>query len=537
MNCYIASISRDVLYFLADYLLPVEEQQKQNFKYSLELRNFVNTNKSYFGEWKRKTRVMVLMTAESEMFVNSSAFRNRVLSMVEDPLEQLELQFLYQRLTEVSLNFPGGARKITVEYGNIHNVSISCNHIVFQNCTVQHLQDCPPFRKIVWRDCTVQEGDLNSLTIFEEAMFSASHPSNLQILAHLKCLKLRDSLSVTDVSCLRNVPKLEFVGCPNIKDISSLADVRELIFRCCDGITDISSLGKVHTLTFSCCDNIRDVSALGNVHELHLIHCNQIRDISALKNVKEMQLDDFVGTDVSGLESVERLFLSSCPGITDISMLKRIRWLDVQGCSDLVSSRWAGLEKLCYLRFRGAHTSTAVQLFDFVVLERLSKFESIDMDFSTQEGGSTATTVSLNNLLNMTLQYAVNISRLLTNPTLSHLRSLSLSYCGDFTFLPELPSLGYLTIESCNRLVTLHLVAEQAKFPIYSVIIRHCKNLQEVTVTRRISEMKIRLCDKLRRVDAQSQIGFLRIDHCHKFSIHTEKNIVLFHQVGATENL
>jgi hypothetical protein len=109
MNCCVASTPRDVLYFLVDYLLPVEEQQKPNFKYSFDLRNFVNTNKSYFGEWKKKTRVMVLMTAESEMFVTSLTFRNRVLSMIENPLEQLELQFLYGSRTDVSLNFPGGA--------------------------------------------------------------------------------------------------------------------------------------------------------------------------------------------------------------------------------------------------------------------------------------------------------------------------------------------------------------------------------------------------------------------------------------------
>jgi hypothetical protein len=148
-----------------------------DFKYSFDLRNFVNTNKSYFGEWKKKTRVMVLMTAESEMFVKSSAFRNRVLSMIEDPLEQLELQFFYS-LAEVSLNFPGGARKITVEGGKIRNVSISCNHIVFRNCIIQNLRDCPPFRKFELRNCTVQEGDLNSLTILEEADFSPTQPSN-----------------------------------------------------------------------------------------------------------------------------------------------------------------------------------------------------------------------------------------------------------------------------------------------------------------------------------------------------------------------
>jgi hypothetical protein len=316
MNCYVASTPRDLLYFLANYLLPVEEQQKQNFTYSFDLRNFVNTSQRQFGEWKKKTRVIVLKSDRAELFLNSSTFRNRVLSMIEDPLEQLELQFLYGSRTEVSPSFPGGVRKITVECGKIENVSVFCNHIVLRNCIVHHLQDCPPFRKLEFRDCPVDEGDLSSLTILEEAFFSPSHPTNLYTLADLKYLKLKDSLSVTDVSCLRNVPKLEFVGCPMIRDVSGLTDVHELSFIKCHGITDVSSLGSVHKLKFSFCDNIRDVFALGNVHilaiaycpgvsdvsalgnvyELHLIHCNQIRDISALRNVKEMHLWDFSGT-------------------------------------------------------------------------------------------------------------------------------------------------------------------------------------------------------------------------------------------------
>jgi Leucine-rich repeat (LRR) protein len=405
MNCYVASTPRDVFHFLADYLLPVEEQQKHIFKYSFDLRNFVNTNKRYFGEWKKKTRVMVLMTAKAELFANSSIFRNRVLSMIEDPMEQLELQFLYRRLTEVSLNF-GGVRKVSVECGKIHNVSISCNHIVFRNCIVKYFQDCPSFRKFEFRDCSIHEGDLSSMRIREEPFLSPSHPPNLQILGHLKFLTLYNSMSLVDVSCLRNISKLEFVGCPNIKDISTLKDVRELSFGGCDGIVDISSLGRVHKLAFSCCDNIRDVSALGNVHildiaycrgisdvsalgnvsELHLTHCYQVTDISALKHVKEVRLGEFNGTDVSGLETVERLFLMGCcPGVTDLSMLNNVRVLDVQGCRGLASSQFSGLRKLRDLRYLGVSTRT---LFDFSILERLSNFESTDMDFSATDGNS-----------------------------------------------------------------------------------------------------------------------------------------------------
>jgi hypothetical protein len=204
-------------------------------------------------------------------------------------------------------------------------------------------------------------------------------------------------------------------------------------------------------------------------------------------------------------------------------MLKRIQVLDVHGwVPGLDSSQWFGFGKLRDLRFRRANTGPSTKLFNFFILERLSAFKSLNLDFCAVEGESTATTVSLNNLL--TLQYAVNVSHLLTNPTLSHLRSLSLLNCGDFTLLPELPSLGYLDIECCNQLINLHLFVgedDEAKFPIYSVTIRYCSLLEEVKVTRKISEMKISFCDQLSRIDAQSQIDRLRTDHCERLNIQS----------------
>jgi hypothetical protein len=204
-------------------------------------------------------------------------------------------------------------------------------------------------------------------------------------------------------------------------------------------------LGNIHVLDIAYCRGISDVSALGNVPELHLTLCTLITDISALRNVKQTHLEDFDGTDVSGLENVERLFLSgSCPKISDISMLKKLQVLDVVGCPGIVPSQLSGLEKLKDLYFdfqmntditcQFAEVHSPPPMFNFIVLERLTTFKSIDMDFSATDGESTATTVSWNNLLKMTHQYAKNISQLLMNPTLTHLRSLSLLCCDDFTF-------------------------------------------------------------------------------------------------------
>jgi hypothetical protein len=358
MSCFVSSIPKDVLYFLADYLLPVEEQQKQCFKYNYDLRNFVNTNKKYFGEWKKKTRVMTLMTSDAEKFVSSLAFRSTVLSMIDDPLEQLELQFLYLDrtcVTPVSLIFQGGVRKFTAEQCNINEFSIPCGEIIFRNCNIQNLHDCPPFRKLELLDSIVAEDSLNSVAILDEGFFASTHPPSLHSLRSLKSLKLCHLDFIIDVSCLRNIPKLEFVGCDNIRDIRSLVDILELAFTKCNGISDVSSLGRIYTLKLWQCNNIRDVSALGQVHhleiafcrevtdvsalgtvyELQLTACPQVRDFSALKSIRELHLGNVSKTDISGLENVDKLFLSSCNGVSDMSRLKTIQVLDIERCLDV----------------------------------------------------------------------------------------------------------------------------------------------------------------------------------------------------------
>jgi hypothetical protein len=273
---------------------------------------------------------------------------------------------------------------------------------------------------------------------------------------------------------------------------------------------------------------VTDVSALGNVYELRLAQCAEIRDVVNLENVRELHLGDFKGSDVSGLKNVQKLFLYRCEGIADISMLINIEVLGVSGCPGIVLSQLSGMEKLKELRFR-ANDDQPTRNLPVSVLERLSKFKSMEMDLFSMDPS-----ISLNNLHELTLRLCNSFSKLLTNPTLSHLRSLKLSYCyDDFSFLPELPSLGDLTIEFCDRITFLQLRGVNAKFPIYSVNIYNCKILREVGTTRNVSEMKISYCPQLYQLNAEKQIGFLKVNSCQKLEVKGEcaNNIVLFHDI------
>jgi hypothetical protein len=88
-----------------------------------------------------------------------------------------------------------------------------------------------------------------------------------------------------------------------VQNVDALAGVRTLDLRECRGITDISALGGVHTLNLRGCAGITDVSTLGGVHTLTLEYCSAITDVSALGGVQHT------------------LTLTGCEGITDVSVL------------------------------------------------------------------------------------------------------------------------------------------------------------------------------------------------------------------------
>jgi hypothetical protein len=88
-----------------------------------------------------------------------------------------------------------------------------------------------------------------------------------------------------NMDALAGVHTLDLRDCQGIVDVSALGGVHTLYLTNCTGITDVSALGGVHTLHLSSCSYITDVSALGRVHTLYLRWCRDITDVSALGGV------------------------------------------------------------------------------------------------------------------------------------------------------------------------------------------------------------------------------------------------------------
>jgi hypothetical protein len=486
MNCYIISLPKDILYLLADFLTKSRVQAILYF--STDWRNFLNTSKEHFGEWKKESQLIVLQLAEANEFKKNSRFREMVLQGVVDPSEQLELQFHFpsQQFENVGdLGSFGNVRTINAE-----QCRITCFPSVFQElslieCELETVANLPPLRTVHIASCHLppygEEIDLSDMTISERASFVHMGLENYHTLSHLKWVSISYCSSITDVSCFSACETLFFTNCHEITDVSPLRNVRTLEVSNCEGITDVSSLGKVYDLNLEKCENITDVSALGSVHFLNLSYCSQVTDVSALKNVHTLYFKGFQGNDVSGLENVVCLCLQNSPNVEDITMLHKLQILDVSDCPMI--SDFNGLHNLKCLsigRESDRWDNLPASVFPIIstdvekILENLTRCVLSRIVIPTLTFPICETNIRTNisfehfrQTRHMSLCDCVFVQ--IPENLFVHLHYLSLKNCGEFTYLPELPSLGHLRISTCHKLKDLQLSGPKQKYPIYTV--------------------------------------------------------------------
>ena len=224
-------------------------------------------------------------------------------------------------------------------------------------------------------------------------------------------LNLSSCNLLTDVSNLRDLPKLSYLNLSNCKNLvtlpSSFGPMSAINLSGCEMITDVTPLIHVENLNLSGCKLLADVSALCNVKFLNIRYCRFITDISSLVNVHHLNASNCINiADITkfGLrnKSIECLNLSGCYKITDISTLvkNKLRTLDLSNCYRIkdVSSLGGASSLLTNLNLSGCHQIS-------------------------------------------------NVS------TLGNIRILNLSDCGGITDISALKNNKYLNINNCCRII------------------------------------------------------------------------------------
>jgi hypothetical protein len=517
----IFSLPADIFYHISNFLLLDGRDERQVFKFSNDWRNFCNTSKSLFSDWKKQTQIINLKPLYSDKFSRSSKFRERICGLVENAQEQLVLNFKRELNAElVQLNGCNGVSEIVANYCTFH--ALPCFPLDYLSLKYCEIQEIKPNQSAVRRfNCFgsrlegLTEIDVNKLNILEEASFYNMELMDYQKLAHLRSLSISLSNSITDVSCFKNIPKLSLDGCANVVDVSSLCNVGELALTNCNGITDVSSLGRVYNLDLSGCENIRDVSALGNVHILNLEYCTGVTDVSALTNVHEIKLNDFHGNDISGLKSAHVLTVMDAPHIIDISMLRKVKILDLFGCPGIVN--FDGLDNVKEFSIDSADTlKTGIQLF-----RHLSKLTAYGLKHFDSDSSSIANTSDFfYNLRSLSLRECY----FETFPnTLVQLRSLQLNDCMDISSLVlDLPFLIQLHVEWCRNLGIVHLTAgttggKTKQSTVATVKLSSCSPVR-VIISRKVIDLCLVSCTDLVHLTIKNNIGRLSIIDCPKLN-------------------
>jgi hypothetical protein len=75
MTSSLLSLPQDILRLIANYFKTVEDQDKQIFQFPLDWRNFLDTSKEYFKQWKKESQLIDLSSDYADKFYQSKTFR------------------------------------------------------------------------------------------------------------------------------------------------------------------------------------------------------------------------------------------------------------------------------------------------------------------------------------------------------------------------------------------------------------------------------------------------------------------------------
>jgi Leucine-rich repeat (LRR) protein len=530
-RCFITELPEEIISLIAAFLHSSKYQNERTFEFSLDWRNFIASNQRFFTPLKKRTRLLRLTREISARFHDSLTFRTHVLSKVEDPRLQIAL-----RVGKCENPFDqclGQVKYLRIEHSEVFTLPFVAEEVTFSSCKLSSTVGCPSTKQLnVFHTVgceLLQFPNVEKLCVMEGSSPYNSSPQVYRFLPNLQTVEVTGS-DLSDVSCFSHLQRLVLNYCPNVVDVGCLENVPDLEFRACHVISDISKLGRVHVLDISGCRGIADISTLTKVERLSMSQCpnlsnhrttdilesldtlvelnfaySSLNSAPWLKNVVVLDLSySYYLDDVSALDgsAVEELKLISCPNLSDIT-LRGIRVLDISdsfGITDF-SGLWS-VKKLTM--------GTTEPPQGFFITDGFQTFQQLSylaMGVVENHQDLIPHLTCATDLKELVLTYAhfdfselTQVESLGLNycpdlvsvpASLRSLRSLSIYECENFTTLPDLPSLEVLRIWNCERLRVLTLDGnETSSFPVYSVELCYCANLEELRVQRRVSCMR-----------------------------------------------
>jgi hypothetical protein len=543
--CHLWLLPHELFLSLSEYLL--ENGKKKFFQFNDDWRYFVNTSKEYLGELKRQTRYISLAN-NSTQFLRDPLFRQRILSLVDDPSLQISCDFLRN----------GGV-------GKPYDASVLCNlnqiHInfddeplsLFTNVEEVHLRTgnregyLPDFKCLakvkkklsitIWNaddeDDEVYGKDMSpnydlsclSPTLESLSLTNANRVHNYHLFTNLRVVELCSCDSIKDVSCFRNAKTVKLSWCRYVTNVNSLSNVKELDLISCDGVTDVSALGRVEVMKIGGCKNLHDLSALSTVHTLRVSDFPK-NLLSSLKQNTVLNVSYFRSELTSiqflaGNKLLRELDFSGNENLRDISMLSTVEVLDITGCLSITSL--TGLTALKELKMSGVEgIESGFEVFQQLKKLRIGKVVHRNQTIQALEKAPFLSSLTLL-YSNLPIDSLIQVEDLvlwdcqeLTEfpATLILLRSLKISGCYNLESFPAfLPFLQFLHISGTDKLALLKIFGEPNSPPINEVEISYCSGLKEIQISRIITSLVIQRCWNLKEISGNELVRSLKEEH------------------------
>jgi hypothetical protein len=187
MSC-VLSLPRELLFLIAYYLLPKDQQNKLVFRYSHDWRNFINTSKEYFLEWKKQTQVIVLESKYALKFIRSMLFFHRMKMEVVNSLHQIELHVVGCLFEEDELRTIDCAKSFSAYRSAFEKLPQVVSHLSLDECHIDDLSRHSDITSLRLNFCNIglddpqKTVDVKTLPITEEAVVSNMELQNYHCL-------------------------------------------------------------------------------------------------------------------------------------------------------------------------------------------------------------------------------------------------------------------------------------------------------------------------------------------------------------------
>ena len=312
-------------------------------------QSLLDINKHY-RSYKLATCYYKLNKQQSfEYLINQNGMRDKIVSSVANPNQQISLTFSNKSFPDVSL------------FANVHSLTLT-------NCT--QVRDVSSLAKLSYLDLSGTRGitDISALVNLDTLILSSNKkmsmlPTNLNVkhltlndgkLSNIQglsnCISLNinsssfEDCSESNLACLGNVDTL-VLTCLNMGTIIDGWRNQKLTLSHVLNLKEIKNLRNMEYIRIDSCRSIKTLEDIDGVEEIDINDCESLLKIDRVSNIVQLNVQSNIFgwngdkeslKEIANVENIDRITLSSLRLFTTITNISNVREVKISSCSSLL---------------------------------------------------------------------------------------------------------------------------------------------------------------------------------------------------------